>query len=78
MIRIPKKKVSHWQAVPLKSSFMVTAILGLLLSYYYVYPVSADFGLACMIIFTMMFAAALVSTAKAPIMAIQKNKQLKK
>ena len=66
-------KVSHWQAVPLKGSFMVTSILGILLSYYYVYPVSADFGIACMIIFIMMFIAALVSMAKAPLM-IKKDK----
>jgi len=63
-----QSKVSHWQAVPLKGSFMVTAILGFFLSYYYVYPVSYDFGIACMILFTLMFIAALVSMAKAPLM----------
>lgn len=62
------KKVSHWQAVPLKGSFMVTSILGFFLSYYYVYPVSYNFGVACMLLFTLMFIAALVSMAKAPLM----------
>ena len=76
MISIPKaKKVSHWKAVPLKGSFMVTAILGFLLSYYYIYPVSLDFGLASMIIFTLMFIAALVSMSKAPLMSIKENKK---
>ena len=76
MIKIPKP--SHWQAVPLKSSFMVTAILGFLISYYYVYSISMDFGIACMVVFTIMFVAALVSMAKAPIMAIKRNRQLEK
>jgi len=62
------KKFSKWHAVPLKGSFMVTAILGFLISYYYVYPVSFNFGLACLIIFAIMFIASLVSMAKAPLM----------
>lgn len=62
------KKVSKWHAVPLKGSFMVTAILGFLLSYYYVYnPASPSFGITCMTIFTLMFIASLVSMAKAPL-----------
>ncbi len=66
MVRI--KKVSKWHAVPLKGSFMVTAILGFLLSYFYVYPVSFNFGLACMFFFIIMFIASLVSMTKAPLM----------
>jgi len=60
------KKVSHWHAVPLKGSFMVTAILGFLLAYYYVFPVSYNFGLASLIIFAAMFVAALISMTHAP------------
>ncbi|MFH1682345.1 MAG: hypothetical protein ABIA37_00970 [Candidatus Woesearchaeota archaeon] len=63
----PKPQPSRWHAVPLKGSFMVTAILGILLSYYYVFPVSYNFGIACMIIFAVMFFAAIVSMTKAPI-----------
>ncbi|MBR9683863.1 hypothetical protein GOV03_04970 [Candidatus Woesearchaeota archaeon] len=61
------KKVSKWHAVPLKGSFMVTAILGILLSYYYVYPISFNFGIVSMLFFTIMFIASLVSMSKAPI-----------
>lgn len=61
------KKVSKWHAVPLKGSFMVTAILGFLLSYYYIYSISFNFGLACMLFFAIMFIASLVSMTKAPL-----------
>lgn len=61
------KPVSHWHAVPLKGSFMVTAILGFFISYYYVYPVSINMGIACIIIFVLMFLASVVSMTKAPI-----------
>ena len=53
--------------VPLKGSFMVTAILGFFLSYYYVYSVSMKFGIACMLIFVLMFIASIVSMTKAPV-----------
>lgn len=61
------KRIKKWRAAPLKGSFMVTAILGLLLSYYYVYPVSFNLGLACMIFFVLMFVASLISMTKAPV-----------
>lgn len=67
------KKFPKWQAVPLKGSFMVTAMLGFLLSYYYVYnPNNPSFGITCMIIFGIMFIASLVSMAKAPLVIKQK------
>jgi len=61
------KKVPKWRAVPLKGSFMVMSILGFLLSYYYVYSISVNFGIACMLVFVIMFVASLVSMTKAPI-----------
>ncbi len=61
--KIPKK----WHAVPLKSSFMATAILGFLISAYWVFPQSTNFGITFMIIFAVMFVAAIISATKAPI-----------
>ena len=61
------KKFSRWQAVPLKGRFMVTAILGVLLSKYYVYPVSYNLGIASMLVFGIMFFAAVVSMTLSPI-----------
>lgn len=66
---LPQKRAvpSRWQAAPLKGSFMITAILGFLISAYYVYPQSTNFGLAFMIVFAVMFVASLVSMTKAPV-----------
>ncbi len=57
----------HWQAAPLKGSFMVTAILGFLITAYWVYPQSVNYGIAFMVVFGAMFIASLISMTKAPI-----------
>ncbi len=59
----------RWHAAPLKGSFMVTAILGFLISAYLVYLQSFNFGVAFMLIFAAMFVASLVSMTKAPVAA---------
>lgn len=61
------KKLSRWHAVPLKGSFMITAILGFLISAYWVYPQSFNYGITFMIIFGLMFIASLISMTKAPV-----------
>lgn len=68
MVKRKIRKPLKWKAVPLKGSFMVTAILGFFISYYYVYSVSLGFGVVCMFIFTLMFIASLISMTKAPLM----------
>jgi hypothetical protein len=70
--KVSKKRVSKnipqkWQAVPLKGSFMITAILGFFISTYWVYPQSIRYGFAFMIVFAAMFIASLISMTKAPI-----------
>jgi len=60
---VPAQK---WHAVPLKGSFMVTAILGFFISLYYVFPQSANYGFTFMLVFTLMFIASMVSMTKAP------------
>ena len=65
-----KKKVKssgRWHAVPLKGSFMLTAMIGFLVSAYYIYPLSTNFGVAFMAVFVLMFIASLVSMTKAPV-----------
>jgi len=62
------RKLSRWHAAPLKGSFMVTAMLGFLISAYWVYPQSFNFGFAFMLIFAAMFIASLISMTKAPIL----------
>ena len=68
---MPKRKISaelpqRWHAVPLKGSFMVTAILGFFISLYFVYPQSKNYGFAFMLVFVAMFIASIISMAKAP------------
>ncbi|HIJ12093.1 TPA: hypothetical protein HA278_08610 [Candidatus Woesearchaeota archaeon] len=53
--------------VPLKGSFMATAILGFLISAYWVLPQSQNYGISFMIIFTLMFIASFISMTKAPL-----------
>lgn len=65
---VPPQKVERWHAVPLKGSFMVTSIIGFLISAYLIYPQSFNFGLAFMLVFAAMFVASLISMTKAPIM----------
>ena len=62
------KGLSHWHAVPLKGSFMATAMLGFLISAYWVYPQSINYGLTFMIIFVLMFIASFISLTKAPVL----------
>ncbi len=67
-VKIPAKL--KWHAAPLKGSFMVTAMLGLLISIYYVFPQNANFGFTFMIIFAAMFVASLISMTKAPVIEV--------
>jgi F0F1-type ATP synthase assembly protein I len=62
------KGLSHWHAVPLKGSFMATAMLGFLISAFWVYPQSLNYGITFMIIFILMFIASFVSLTKAPVL----------
>ena len=62
-----EKMFARWHAVPLKGSFMATAMLGFFISAYYVYPNNFNYGLTFMLIFVLMFIAAIISMTKAPV-----------
>ncbi|MEK6863497.1 MAG: hypothetical protein AABW53_02260 [Nanoarchaeota archaeon] len=59
------KATQRWHAVPLKGSFMVLAIVGLLITAYLVED--PNYKTAFMIVFIAMFVASLISMTKAPI-----------
>ena len=63
-------RTSRWHAAPLKGSFMITAMLGVLISAFWVFPQSFNYGITFIIIFTIMFIASLISMTKGP--AIEK------
>lgn len=67
-VKVPSKL--RWHAAPLKGSFMVTAMLGFLISAYYVFPQSFNLGIALMLIFAAMFIASLISMTKAPVIEV--------
>ena len=58
-----KVRTTQWQAVPLKSSFMLIAILGFLISAYLI--TDPNWRLTFLIVFTIMFVASIVSMTKA-------------
>ncbi|MBI2661579.1 hypothetical protein HYX09_04940 [Candidatus Woesearchaeota archaeon] len=51
---------------PLSSGFMLTSILGFLISGYYVYPRSMPWGFTFMLFFMIMLIASLISMAHSP------------
>ena len=65
-----RNKPSKWQAVPLKGSFMILAILGFFITAYIIYPISSNFGIALMLAFVAMFIASLISMTKAPVVEV--------
>lgn len=60
------KTPQRWHAVPLKGSFMVFSIIGLLITAYLVDD--PDYKMAFMIVFIAMFVASLISMTKAPVL----------
>jgi len=65
--KIKYKKPSRWHAAPLKSTFMLSAMMGFLISAYWVYPQNVNYGVAFMFVFAAMFVASLISMGKAPV-----------
>lgn len=55
----------RWRVAPLKSSFMLAAMLGFLISAYMVS--NPSYKIAFMLIFAAMFVASLISMTKAPV-----------
>lgn len=54
---------------PLSRSFMLTAILGFLISVIWVYPNAPSWGFAFSTVFALMFVASVVSTTYGPVEA---------
>jgi len=65
------------RTVPLSSSFMLTSIIGLMISWLWVLPRNKSWGLTFMIFFVLMFVAAMISMTYAPLDA-DESLQIKK
>ncbi|MCK4521934.1 MAG: hypothetical protein KAU20_05135 [Nanoarchaeota archaeon] len=55
-----------FKAAPLHGSFMLTAILGFLISVIWVYPKNRSYGFAFGLIFVLMFIASIISMTYGP------------
>jgi len=68
------------KVVPLRGSFMVTAIVGFIISALFVYKQLGNktWGFTFMLFFALMFIAAVISMGSAPIMPEQEKKEEKK
>lgn len=58
-----------YKVAPLSGSFMLTSMMGFLISAIYVFPRSMSWGFTFGIFFTVMFVASLISMTYAPIEA---------
>jgi len=63
-----KKKSSDGSRIaPLSSSFMLASIVGFIISSVYLYPRSATWGFAFVLLFVLMFVASLISMTYSPV-----------
>lgn len=71
--------VLRYNVAPLTGSYMITSIVGFLISIMYVYDISNRWGFAFALFFMMMFVASLISMTYGPDEAMyhvgHKNKQ---
>lgn len=56
----------EFNVAPLSSGYMVTSIVGFLISVFYIYPNSSKWGFTFVMFFTLMFVAAMISMTYAP------------
>ena len=57
----------YLKVYPLSASFMLTSIVGAIISALYVYPRSPSFGFAFFLFFIIMFVASIISMTYAPL-----------
>jgi len=70
-----------WKPAPLSSSFMLTAMLGFIISAVWILPQSLNWGITFMLFFSLMFIASAISTTHAPVeqlSSVDKKKRRRK
>ena len=58
-----------FKVAPLSNVFMMTSMLGFIISAWFIIPASKSWGFALVIIFLLMFIASVISMSKAPVEA---------
>lgn len=51
---------------PLSGGFMLTSVVGFAAAYFFIYDISASWGMTFMIFFVIMFVASIISMTHAP------------
>ena len=62
-----KRPVVVSKIAPLSGGFMLTSIVGFIISAVYLYPRSATWGFAFVLLFILMFVASLISMTYSPV-----------
>ena len=57
---------AEFNVAPLSGAFMLTSIVGFLISTFYILPSSTTWGFTFVLFFTLMFAASFISMTYAP------------
>lgn len=68
----------EFNIAPLSGGYMITSIVGFLISFYYVSSISKTWGFTFVLFFTLMFVASLISMTYSPSdwpLKIGKNKK---
>jgi len=60
------KKVKEYNVAPLKGGYMITSIVGVIISAIYVFPRNNTWGFTFVIFFGMMFVASMISMTYGP------------
>ncbi|MBW2981629.1 hypothetical protein KY343_01990 [Candidatus Woesearchaeota archaeon] len=64
-----------YKIAPLHGSFMLTAIIGFLITVFLILPNYTDWGITLVIFFAVMFIAALISMTKSPVVPKKDTKK---
>lgn len=58
--------MAEFNVAPLSGGFMLTSLIGIMISLFYVFPNSYNWGFTFLLFFALMFVASLISMAYAP------------
>ena len=58
--------MAEFNVAPLSGGFMITSLVGFMISLFYIFPTSYKWGFTFVLFFTLMFVASLISMTYAP------------
>ena len=58
--------MAEFNVAPLSGGFMITSLVGFMISFFYILPMSNKWGFTFVLFFTLMFVASTISMTYAP------------